>query len=48
MNTTALQLGAIGQITNTVTDMPRAVTFYRDKLGLQQLLIPAGPNLAFF
>jgi methylmalonyl-CoA/ethylmalonyl-CoA epimerase len=45
---TELQLGTIGQITNTVTDMPRAVTFYRDTLGLRQLPIPAGPNLAFF
>ena len=43
-----LQLGTIGQITNTVQDMPRAVQFYRDALGLRQLPIPAPPNLAFF
>jgi methylmalonyl-CoA/ethylmalonyl-CoA epimerase len=28
--------------------MPRAVAFYRDALGIRQLPIPAGPNLAFF
>jgi methylmalonyl-CoA/ethylmalonyl-CoA epimerase len=43
-----LQLGPIGQIANTVQDMPRAVQFYRDALGLRQLPIPAPPNLAFF
>ena len=40
--------GAIGQIANTVRDIPRAVAFYRDTLGLRQLPIPAPPNLAFF
>ncbi len=41
------QLGEIGQITNSVHDLPRAVEYYRDALGLRQLPIPA-PNLAFF
>jgi predicted enzyme related to lactoylglutathione lyase len=48
MNATQLSLGTIGQIANTVHDMPRAVAFYRDALGIRQLPIPAGPNLAFF
>jgi methylmalonyl-CoA/ethylmalonyl-CoA epimerase len=43
-----LELGMIGQIANTVTDMPRAVAFYRDQLGIRQLPIPAGDRLAFF
>jgi predicted enzyme related to lactoylglutathione lyase len=48
MNATQLSLGSIGQIANTVQDMPRAVAFYRDTLGIRQLPIPAGPSLAFF
>jgi predicted enzyme related to lactoylglutathione lyase len=44
----ALAPGTIGQIANTVHDVPRAVAFYRDTLGLRQLPIPAPPNLAFF
>src|SRR5262245_14956414 len=48
MSTAQLSLGTIGQIANTVQDMPRAVAFYRDALGIPQLPIPAGPNLAFF
>jgi methylmalonyl-CoA/ethylmalonyl-CoA epimerase len=48
MTTATLGLGTIGQIANTVHDMPRAVAFYRDVLGIPQLPIPAGPNLAFF
>jgi predicted enzyme related to lactoylglutathione lyase len=48
MHAATLQLGTIGQIANTVHDMPRAVAFYRDTLGLRQLPIPAGPSLAFF
>ena len=43
-----LSPGRIAQIANTVHDMPRAVEFYRNVLGLTQLPIPAGPNLAFF
>jgi catechol 2,3-dioxygenase-like lactoylglutathione lyase family enzyme len=37
----------IGQIAFTVTDLPRAVAFYRDVLGLR-FLFEAPPNLAFF
>jgi methylmalonyl-CoA/ethylmalonyl-CoA epimerase len=37
----------IGQIAFTVTDLPRAVAFYRDVLGLQ-FLFEAPPSLAFF
>jgi len=37
----------IGQIAFTVSDLPRAVAFYRDVLGLQ-FLFDAPPNLAFF
>jgi predicted enzyme related to lactoylglutathione lyase len=48
MTATQLSLGTLGQIANTVHDMPRAVAFYRDALGIPQLPIPAGPNLAFF
>jgi len=44
----SLVSGTLGQIANTVRDMPRAVSFYRDTLGLRQLPIPAPPNLAFF
>jgi methylmalonyl-CoA/ethylmalonyl-CoA epimerase len=40
-------LGDIGQIALPVTDMERAVTFYRDVLRLP-FLFQAGPNLAFF
>jgi catechol 2,3-dioxygenase-like lactoylglutathione lyase family enzyme len=37
----------IGQIGFTVSDLPRAVSFYRDVLGLR-FLFEAPPNLAFF
>ena len=37
----------IGQIAFTVADLPRAVAFYRDVLGLH-FLFDAPPNLAFF
>ena len=37
----------IGQIAFTVADLPRAVAFYRDVLGLR-FLFEAPPNLAFF
>jgi methylmalonyl-CoA/ethylmalonyl-CoA epimerase len=40
--------GTVGQVALTVHDMPRAVAFYRDALGLRQLPIPAPPFLAFF
>jgi methylmalonyl-CoA/ethylmalonyl-CoA epimerase len=41
-----LQLGVIGQIAVPVTDLDRAVTFYRDTLGMKFLF--QVPNLAFF
>jgi methylmalonyl-CoA/ethylmalonyl-CoA epimerase len=40
-------LGSIGQIAFTVSDVPRAVAFYRDALGMK-LLFEAPPGLAFF
>src|SRR5512143_2578511 len=40
-------LGGIGQIALTVRDVPRAVAFYRDALGLP-FLFAAPPKLAFF
>jgi methylmalonyl-CoA/ethylmalonyl-CoA epimerase len=41
-----LQLGVIGQIAVPVTNLERAVTFYRDTLGINYLF--QVPNLAFF
>lgn len=41
-----LQLSVIGQIAVPVTDLDRAVTFYRDTLGMKYLF--QVPNLAFF
>jgi methylmalonyl-CoA/ethylmalonyl-CoA epimerase len=43
-----IELTRIGQIALTVQDVPRAVAFYRDVLGVRQLDIPAPPSLAFF
>jgi methylmalonyl-CoA/ethylmalonyl-CoA epimerase len=40
-------LDAIGQISIVVHDVPRAVAYYRDVLGLK-FLFSAGPALAFF
>jgi methylmalonyl-CoA/ethylmalonyl-CoA epimerase len=40
-------LGPIGQIAYTVSDVPRAIAFYRDAVGLT-LLFEAPPALAFF
>lgn len=40
-------LAAIGQIAITAHDIPRAVEFYRDRLGLR-FLFEAPPKLAFF
>lgn len=40
-------LSTIGQIAITVSDVSRAVPFYRDTLGIK-LLFQAPPNLAFF
>jgi methylmalonyl-CoA/ethylmalonyl-CoA epimerase len=42
-----LGLGAIGQIAMTARDIPRAVRFYRDALGMR-LLFEVPPNMAFF
>jgi methylmalonyl-CoA/ethylmalonyl-CoA epimerase len=40
-------LSKIGQIAITVADLPRAVAFYRDVLGMK-FLFEAPPSLAFF
>ena len=40
-------LSTIGQIAMTVADLPRAVAFYRDVLGIR-FLFEAPPSLAFF
>ena len=40
-------LNQIGQIAITVRDLPRAVNFYRDVLGMRHLF-DAGPKLSFF
>jgi methylmalonyl-CoA/ethylmalonyl-CoA epimerase len=40
-------LGSIGQIAYTVSDVGRAVAFYKDAVGLK-LLFEAPPGLAFF
>jgi catechol 2,3-dioxygenase-like lactoylglutathione lyase family enzyme len=42
----ALQLGQIGQIGMTVTDLDRSIAFYHDVLGLKFQF--RAPNLAFF
>jgi methylmalonyl-CoA/ethylmalonyl-CoA epimerase len=39
-------LATIGQIASTVTDVDRAVGFYRDRLGMKLLF--QVPNMAFF
>jgi len=41
------KLSRIGQIAVPVKDLPRAIEFYRDRLGLQ-FLFQAPPALAFF
>lgn len=38
----------VAQVAITVGDVPQAVTFYRDQVGLPQLPIPAPPTMAFF
>jgi predicted enzyme related to lactoylglutathione lyase len=45
--TPALGLSAIGQIAMNATDIPRAVRFYRDMLGMR-LMFEAPPKMAFF
>lgn len=42
-----LTLGIIGQISMNAHDIPRAVAFYRDRLGLR-FLFEAPPKMAFF
>ncbi len=42
-----MRIEKIGQIAIPVTDVERAIAFYRDVLGLA-FLFQAGPNLAFF
>ena len=37
----------VTQIAITVSDVPRALVFYRDSVGLPQLPIPAPPTMAF-
>jgi methylmalonyl-CoA/ethylmalonyl-CoA epimerase len=46
-STSTTSLGAIGQIAMAVKDLPRAIEFYRDRLGLR-FLFQAPPALAFF
>ena len=43
----AIGLNAIGQIAMNATDIPRAVAFYRDLLGMR-LMFEAPPKMAFF
>jgi methylmalonyl-CoA/ethylmalonyl-CoA epimerase len=45
--TAAIGLGAIGQIAMNAHDIPRAVRFYRDALGMR-LLFEVPPKMAFF
>ena len=44
--TIGTEITAVRQIALTVSDVARAIAFYRDALGLQ-FLFAAGPNLAF-
>jgi len=46
-NDTSLPLNELGQIAMTITDLDRAVGFYRDTLGLKHLF-SAPPAMAFF
>ncbi len=45
--TTSPGLSQIGQISVNVQDLERAITFYRDSLGMK-FLFQAPPNMAFF
>jgi methylmalonyl-CoA/ethylmalonyl-CoA epimerase len=45
--TPSLGLGAIGQIAMNAKDIPRAVRFYRESLGMQ-LMFEVPPKMAFF
>jgi catechol 2,3-dioxygenase-like lactoylglutathione lyase family enzyme len=46
--TTVFGLDAIGQIHISVADLPRAVAFYRDVLGMKLLFEVPGQPMAFF
>jgi methylmalonyl-CoA/ethylmalonyl-CoA epimerase len=46
MDTAPLHLSAIGQIALTVTQVDRAIAFYRDTLGMKLLF--QVPNMGFF
>ena len=46
-NATTTSLSTIGQIALAVKDLPRAIEFYREKLGMR-FLFQAPPALAFF
>ena len=46
-NNPGVELSDLGQIGHTVSDLEKAVGFYRDALGLQHLF-NAPPNMAFF
>jgi methylmalonyl-CoA/ethylmalonyl-CoA epimerase len=48
MRTGDVSLRELGQITLTVQDVPQAVAFYQDTLGVPRLPIAAPPTLAFF
>ncbi len=43
----AALLGPIVQVSVNVKDMPRAIAFYRDRLGMKHLF-DAGPKMSFF
>jgi methylmalonyl-CoA/ethylmalonyl-CoA epimerase len=43
----AMTLQSVGQISIRTNDLPAAVSFYRDQLGLE-FVFEAGPALAFF
>lgn len=47
MTATSLALDEIGQLSITVKDLDRAVSFYRDTLGMR-FLFEAPPKMAFF
>jgi methylmalonyl-CoA/ethylmalonyl-CoA epimerase len=42
------EVAGVAQLAITVDDVPRAVAFYRDAVGLAQIPIPAPPTMAFF
>lgn len=46
--TDGTQVEGITQVAMTVHDVPAAVKFYKEAIGLPQLPIPAGPTMAFF